>query len=363
MKGKGLIYFLLLLPATEVTAQDKVIFIAEANQPFQTVTAYLQLMEDENNALRIEDIAKEGKALFHPYHSNQDIDPYHAWWLKLEMSPSLSSDSFYIGLHRQHLSGISRGNDKADVWIVKDKVIIAHYETGTLTPLSRRPVANPFNRNFFPVSLHGGEALTIYWRLQRTVNFAPLQLNFALHHSSVISSAANSMDMLAWFYTGIMFILFMFGLVFFIITREKPFTWFTCIAATLGIHMQLLEPENSLTRWLFPEHPVLQFHLFGLLTSLFAIIILQFTRSFTETKRLLPGWDKLIVIVMIYTCIVTVASQLLLLISPASDRTIYFSLIAFIATIVIGVRLMLTKELYARWEGLALGWLFVFQFL
>ena len=354
---------LFLFRGPDTSAQDSTIFIPRADEPLQLLTGYVQLAEDKDNLFTIENVINNHGIAFSPAASFQSIDPYRTWWLKLRVLPSFTSGNFYIGLPSQKLSGISQGNDKVDAWIVRNNTITRHYETGTLEPVSRRPVAKPINRNLFPVDLQKDQPFTVYWRIQRTVNFEPLQFDFALQHHSVLGTVPKDDDRLAWFYGGVMFILFMFGLVFFIITREKAFAWFFCIAANLYIHMQLLEPESNLVRWLFPEHPVYQFHLFILLTSSFAILILQFIRTFSKTKQLLPKWDKLIVGVMIYITVLSVADLVFLEVDPTATLPPYFFLLAFVTIIVIAVRLMLTRNLYARWNGFALLWLFVFQVL
>lgn len=349
----------LVIPAA---AQDKNIFIPKAGQPVQLLSNYLQLLEDKNDKLSIDDLLQKEK-IFKSLTVVKDISPRSIWWVKLDMLPGFSSDSFYIGLSQQEISGISQGNDKVDVWIVRNNSIIAHYETGTMTPVSRRPVSHPINRNLFPVSLQENQPVSIYWRIQRTVNFVPLQFNFALQHASLNKASIASFDKLAWFYTGLMFILFIFGLVFFIITRERPFIWFTCIAAVLCLHMQLLNTENSLTQWLFPERPILQYHLFILLTGLFSVLIMQFARSFVHTDKLLPLWDKIIKGVMIYMAAIFLLNILFLEINPAVEFHRFFFILSFIASIIIGIRLMITKDLYSKWAGFALLWLFFFQIL
>ncbi|MEO7982563.1 MAG: ATP-binding protein, partial [Bacteroidota bacterium] len=149
----------------------------------------------------------------------------------------------------------------------------------------------------------------------------------------------------------------------YLIIREKPFIWFTSIAAVLTIHMQLLNPENTLTQWLIPDQPVYQYHFFSLLTTGFGILILQFTRTFAKTKQLLPVWDKILLVVMSFIAVLSLISLALLELKPATTIPVYFFLASFVATIVIAARLVLTKDLFARWSGFALLWLFVFQFL
>ncbi len=354
--------YLLILFLSGAIAQAQV-FIPAANQPVQPLENFLQLMQDTNNSITIEQIlANKDPSSFHPLSTVKKINHRNTYWLKLDILPSFTSANLYIGLLPQTLSGISQGNDNADVWIVSNNNIIAYHKTGNFVPLSQRPVTKPINHNLFPVSLKEKEPITVYWRISRTVNFEPLQFNFGLQHASVTDHTASADDKLAWSYTGVMFILFFFGLVFYIITREKPFSWFTCIVAVLCVHMQLLNPENSLTQWLIPEHPVYQVHLFVLLTSAFGLLILQFTRSFAKTKQLLPRWDRFIRMLMALLAVHTIISLVLLEIKPTVSLPEFFFLLLFLVNMIIGIRLMFTKDLYAKWSGFALLWLFVFQF-
>lgn len=364
MRQKITHLLLISLVCLGVYAQNGPVFSPIANSPIQPLLPYMQMMEDKQGELQIGQLVRaNGNRAFKPSASVRNASTESVWWVRLYIQPAFSSDSFFIGLGRQELSGLSRGNDNMEVWIADNDSIISTYKTGTLVPISQRPVARPINRNLFPVPLIAGKPITVYMRISRTMSDDPLQFDFALQHGSTINSTAGPGDKLAWFYTGLTFILFMFGLVFFIITREKPFIWFTCIAAILCIHMQLLEPENSLTRWLFPEYPILQFPLFTVLIWLFGVLILQFIRSFANIKLLLPKWNRIMLWLIGYISVVLVISIFVFIISPSIQVPVYMSLLVFVANIAIGARLMLTSDLYARWSGFALLWLFIFQFM
>ena len=362
MLRKLLLYIILLSCAGKLPAQDTAVFTVVQNEPLQPLRDFLQVSMDKHDSMNIEVLMNEkSAAFFKPLSAIKDPKLPGPYWLRLNILPSFSSDSFYIGLPHKNRAGISQGNDRADVWVIENGKIIHHYKTGNLDPVSVRPVASPINHNLFPVSLRQGIPVTVYWKLQRIINFEPLQFDFALQHTSLAHVKINSFDKLAWFYTGIMFIMFIFGLVFFIITRAKPFIWFTAIAAVLCMHMQLLNPESYMTGWLFPEHPGYQFHLFTLLTGSLGIIVLQFARSFANTRTLLPRWDKLMLAVMGYTGLMAIAGLILLELDPGSFILFPLTLLAFLLTMACAIKLMTTKALYARWAGFALLWLYFFQ--
>ena len=308
MTKKWTVFSIALFVTKLVWAQA---FTPYPNPPLQALQPYLFAVADSNNNRTIEEMARDGQS-FKPLSTFSKIDERLVWWLKLEIKPSFTSADYFIGLSRQEFAGISQGNDNADAWLVHDNKIINHYEVGNLVAQNKRPVARPINHNLFPVTFENGKPLTIYLRISRSINFEPLQFNFYLQHKDVINTSPADNDKLAWFYTGVMLIMFVFGFVFFIITRERAFVWFTCMAATLLLHMQLLMPDNLLTQWLLPNNPKYQFHLFVLFISLSGVFIFQFTRSFVNTRVLLPVWDKVLRGLMIVTFAMMILSLLLL---------------------------------------------------
>jgi signal transduction histidine kinase/DNA-binding response OmpR family regulator len=356
----GLLGWLLTL---NCLAQDSLVFIPQSNQPFQPLSHHLQMLEDRQGMLGSERVIGNDTLIYKPIAPSGKIDPRSTYWIKLQLQPSFSSDSFFIGLPSSQTAGINQGNDKVDIWVGSSAVGYIHYETGTLTPLSKRPVRDPVNRNLFPVQLRAGQPLVIYWRIQRTMNFEELQLNFALQHASVVHPADNFFDKTMWFYTGVMLILFIFGLVFSIITRERSFISFTCSAFLLCAHGLMLNSENNFVRLLIPESPALQFQFFTLLTAAFVLFLMQFTRAFAETRRLVPRWDKFLLGVMAALSVLVVVDILLQQFNPALSVPVFFVFMIFISFLVIGIRLMFTKNLYARLTGFAILWLFSFQIL
>jgi signal transduction histidine kinase len=127
--------------------------------------------------------------------------------------------------------------------------------------------------------------------------------------------------------------------------------------------MLLLHPSNYLTQWFFAEYPVLQFHAFSVLTSLFNICVLMFIRSFVHTKKLLPLWDKIIAGFILFIVFFAIVSNILLQVNPRFELPVIIPLLGFISMFGIGLRLAFVKNLYAKWIGGAVLWLFSFQFL
>lgn len=359
MLRKAVLYFLIVILSCAF-AQAQV-FIPEPGKPIQSLSPWLKAFVDHGGKYPFDLIVSREYSRFRSIDSVEKVSGHAALWVKLEMLPAFTSDKFYIGLPQQNLPGISHGNDVAEVWIVKDSQVVQHFKTGNLTPVSKRPVANPVNCNLFPISLEANEPVTVYWKLKQTINVEPLQFNFAMQHKDVVAIKPLTLDSLVPFYIGFMFVLFAMGLIFLIITKERSFLWFCVLSAVFCLHMQLLDPHSSWVRWFFPQSPQLQYYLFTILTNLSGVFILQFIRSFTRTKLLLPKWDKVIRALMAYTAIVMAISMLAIYVSPFLQFIFQLQYLTFIGSIVIAIRLITFNNIYCRWTGLALLWLFFFQ--
>lgn len=356
--------FLFVLLATKLAAQkiDEV-FVPAINQPVQPVSQHMLVFEDKGGRLSFEDVQRLPSTSFRKLKTSERLNAESVWWCRLTIAPTFSSNNFVLGVPFNNPSGIDNGNDLADVWITSGNRVVQRYRTGSLTPVSQRPVADPINQNTFPLTLKAAEPITVFWRIQRTKFFAPPQLNFALQHKSVVGLYSGSEHAVGLVYSGIMMILFVFGSVFFAITRQKPFLWFTIMAACLGLHILLLHPANYLTQWFFADVPVMQFHSFIWLTTIFNISFLLFISSITQIKTHLPRWAKVIYTVAALTFVLAIARSLYLEISPKDDVPSFVFLVLFLSTLVIGIRFVSYKNLYMRWTGAAMLWLFSFQFL
>ncbi len=346
------------------------VFVPQINEPIQPLKNYLWIKEDKTGKLQIADLLQYSVSdtAFRKAASISKPDPFSIWWCKINIEPSFSSNDFFIGIPFGSTSGIDHGNDIAQVWVTKNNQVIHQYQTGNLTPVSQRPVAAPINQNLFPIALTKGEAVSIYWRLHRAKNFEPPQFGFALQHKKIINSipfitSRNDLAHTTMSYLGIMSILFIFGLVFFLITRQKTFIWFALMAACLSLHILLLHPGNYLTLWLFPERPALQYHAFMFLTSLFNISIMMFIREFVNTGKILPIWNKIILGLVTFIAVAAITRMILLELNPKIELPVFLVLLVFLSSVVIGLRLVLVKNKFSRWMGAALLWLFTFQVL
>jgi len=369
-------WFLVVLLMLKFTsqAQDSLnvanYFVPEIYNPIQPLQNYLRLIEDKEGKLNITDllIKKVSDTLFRKTSAVLNPDPFSIWWCKINILPAFSTDDYVIGVPFQASSGIDNGNDICEVWITRDNKIIKHYLTGNLDPVSHRPIVDPVNQNIFPLSLVKGEAISVYWRIQRIKNFLPPQFDFALQHRQIAlpSSHFKSKELAgntAILYLGVMSILFTFGLVFYLITRQRSFIWFTLLAGFFCLHILLLHPSNYLTGWFFAEQPSLQYQAFIWLTASSNVFVLLFIRSFVNAVKVLPVWNKIILVLIIFIGFNTIVRSILLEVNPYFELPLYIIFIVFFSSFIIGLRLVFIKDMFSRWMGGALLWLFSFQFL
>ena len=354
------IFFLILFAFTVKTGQAQISPMPV--DPMQPLRHQLRFLEDPTHQLSIQEVKNLPGSMFLPYP--EGLPNYRStWWARLQVLPSFSSKDYFVGLAEKEASGLSRGNDVADVWIFSGDSLLDSHITGNLSPVSRRPADFSINENLFPLPLAENQPLEVFIKLRRVVDFVPLRLDFFLQHRSVAEAGPAMMHKIAWFYAGVMFIMFFFGLVFYIITKEKSFAWFFGLASCLFLHMLLLEPESQFTKIFLSNAPVIQFYLFEILTMLGTLFLLQFVRSFVNMRSLFPAWDKVMKVALAYWATLMMVSIASLTWFPDAPWLRIFSAMGMLFTMVIGIRLIVSSNIYAISSGFALLWLCMFQVL
>ncbi len=357
-------FFAALYAGAQVTTPVPGFYTIQANKPLQSLQAYLLVAEDKDHVFTAADILS-GKvaADFTPVPAAQNINPQSTWWCKLTLQADFALTDHLIGLQRENITGTASGNEVLEAWIIKNGRIEKHYSTGSLTPASARPVNHPFNLNLFPFSIQPGETKTILLQLRSVKNIAAPQFNFSLQHKDLVRKTTSAFSPTIIFYSGVMFILFLYGLVFSFTTRQRSFYWFTLVALFYLLHSLLLHPDNLMTQWLFPQHPVLMVYTWPLLTYINVIFYWQFGRSFAQLSKTLPAWDMVARCLLWFTGIAVLIITLLFAVAPFYSDMISrpASLIIFLTSIILSVRFLLHANPQVKMFGIAAGWLFLFQ--
>ncbi|MEO8111362.1 MAG: response regulator [Ginsengibacter sp.] len=341
-----------------------VFYEVKPNEPLQPLQNYLLVAEDKKHTWTISDILS-GKAnkMFAPLTAFKNIDRQSTWWCKLIIHANFNIENFFIGLQKQKGTGIAAGNEVMNAWIIKNGVIENSFSTGTLTPASARIINHPFNSNLFPFEIQQNETKTLFLQIQSVKDISKLKFNFALQHKDLTDRSSAGNFPVIIFYAGVMFILFLFGLVFSFITRERSFYWFTLVALFYLLHSLLLHPDNLLTQWFFPDYPVLMIYAWTILTYVNVIFYWQFGRQFTQLNKVLPAWDIVVRFLIGFISIAVLINIFSSIWIPFSADKISrpASIIIFLTAIVLSVRFVLNRNPQVKIFGIAACWLFLFQ--
>ncbi|MEO6329080.1 MAG: ATP-binding protein [Ginsengibacter sp.] len=359
---------IIFLTSFYTKAQDKMpvpgFYEIKPNEPLQPLKNYLLVAEDKRHIWTISDMSGDKNLKkFIPLNAVENVDQQSTWWCRLIIHADFTLENFFIKLQRENNTGIASGNEIMNAWVINNGTIENSFSAGTLTPASSRLINKPFNLNSFSLDFKLGETKTLIIQLQSVKNISTLNFNFALQHRDVAKTTFAGFFPIGIFYAGVMFILFLFGLVFSFITKERAFYWFTLVALFYLLHSLLLHPDNLLTQWFFPNHPVLMIYAWTILTYVNVIFYWQFGRAFTQLNKALPAWDIVVRFLIGFVAVSVIINIFSLVWFPFSANKISrpASIIIFLTSIVLSVRFLLNSNPQVKIFGIAACWLFFFQ--
>src|SRR4051812_47060477 len=129
MKYLRLKFFLFILPvlnfqlqAQDTSASSSDVFVPQIDEPLQFLQHHLWVLEDKNGKLKFNELLENtiSDSSFHKASSLVNADAASVWWCKINIEPSYTASDLFIGVPFNAPSGLSNGNDLADVWIIKN---------------------------------------------------------------------------------------------------------------------------------------------------------------------------------------------------------------------------------------------------
>lgn len=329
---------------------------------------HFTVYKDEKNTITINDFlsGKVKDDAFVQLSNAPEPKNNITYWLKLSLSSDINLNDYFISLPDANDAGFMSGNEVADAYLIRNGTLIHTYNAGNLIPRSKKAFSESVNTNTFPINISAGDSIDIYLKLFNGPFGLKTKTNFMLQQKEILSYKDFSyLHYNILFYSGIMFILFLYGLVFYFITRDYTFFWFFVCTFFFLIHSSLIYPTNPFVSLIIPEHPVLMYYVWFSFITCIMVSYWQFGRVFSHLKSHLPKWNKAVNILIISVLIFFVL-QTLLLAFNSPLLTIFQLIIApaiFLFSIIISVKLLLTKEKNIRILGIAISWLFAFQLL
>ena len=282
----------LCLPALPAWATGRVLDIADpagtprTAQPLP-LAAYLDVLEDPGGQLTLPDLRRPvaaGQALrwqdVPAAEVNFGYSP-SAYWLHLRLRNSSDQpQQRWLELGHSGLEQIEFHQVGADG-------LVRSVSTGSLTPFTTRPYPNRFF--VFPVQLAAQAEASVYLRVRSTPVIVP-----ALLWQPEAFHAHERKDYIAQaLFFGLAAAMIVYNLLIFIGTRLTVYLWYTAFALCAAL---ALADQNGLAKeFLWPNAPPGWTAIsVNIGYSLTLASLLQFMRKMLDTRKVMPGLDRLL---------------------------------------------------------------------
>jgi len=267
-----------------------------------------QILEDIDGKLDYDGVSRvplaNGFHTYDPTHSERD-PAVHAYWFRYTLVNAMDRNAhiclgdtlppmfrFFSPLHEYSDYYVTHGDEQ-----------VTHLINGLLVPWSK---LDGFKENrLLPIALSPGEKCIVYRRVYNSYKIFPasaydLRPGFA----STESVIHQSYDLLeSHFFKGIQNA-FLFGVLvfagvffffFFVIARERVHLYFSLYLFSLGVGRVNIYAEMYEVS--FREHPWMYVYGSKFLWVFSIIFLIHFIRHLLNTKELLPGWNRFLIII------------------------------------------------------------------
>ena len=304
----------------------------------------VDILEDPGGTLSLKEVQSAGADRW--THSQSDVPNFafdrSVFWLRLQIENPPGNERVLFEVAQPLV-------DYLDVYVVAAQQTVATFRTGDRRPLNTRAI--PHRHFLFPLDLHAGESIQIYTRVASEDGLhdpVPLSLwqpaTFALH------DFYNTVPM-----AGMIFVyaaLAAYHLIMFFSLRDRAYLLYSgCLifsSLSLAIYWGFL-PLVALG-----NAPNLANSLFAPATLLTDTFLVFYARSFLDTRRTAPRWDRVLAwfTLIVWICAIPallVDSYMLANLLCVMERLSGFLLLILVAFVV-----------YARGERAARFFLYAF---
>lgn len=251
---------------------------------------HTEILEDPQGKLTIEDVTSP--AYKNQWVLNRQTTPNFAfsnsvYWLRITLDSKLKKPKTWLFEVAFALT------DYIDYYLIHDGNIINVIKTGDRTPFSSRQLEH---RNFlFQLTIAPEESRQIYLRLKSHDGLhEPCPV--ILWDQPSFSHANGLRNLGSGLYFGIMLAMVMYNLFIFLSVRDKTYAYYVIYIA--GFMFWLAAYSGYSFQYLWPDSTVWSSQVIIVSSSFWAVFTVQFIRSFLDTGRLVPWFDKLAQIVI-----------------------------------------------------------------
>ena len=246
---------------------------------------YADILEDQPGTLTIDQVMS-------PAHTNQWVQSEQAkpnfafsdsaYWMRITLTSEMQIPKtwwFEVAFALQ---------DYIDYYVIHKGKIISLIHTGDRTPFNSRQADY---RNFiFEFDIGPGETRQIYVRFQAHDGVhEPCPVILWDQQAFALANGVRNLGMGLYF--GIMLVMAIYNLFIFIVVRDRAYAYY--VIYIIGFFFWLTSYFGFTFQYLWPDSPNWANQVIIVSSSFWAVFMVQFIRSFLDTKRLAPWFEIL----------------------------------------------------------------------
>ncbi|MEC9268797.1 MAG: sensor histidine kinase [Pseudomonadota bacterium] len=212
-----------------------------------------------------------------------------AWWVRFEaVNPGPEPVEWVINFPFPL-------TDYVDLYHQRGDGPVDHVAMGDRLPYDSRPL--PGEGFAAPLTTGPGETSTVYVRLHHEYGDG-IDVYFQVSSPKAYSTKQHAIWMVLGLFAGGAMLLFLYNVVIFAVVRERVYFWY--LAYFAATQLAFAAASGFGNRFLWPDRPGLGEFAAPLFSALAFMLVVQFSRTFLETRRLTPRFDRVLRVVMAY---------------------------------------------------------------
>ncbi|MEM9721712.1 MAG: ATP-binding protein [Bacteroidota bacterium] len=245
----------------------------------------IQMYEEEGETWELKTLLQGNQP---PLKKDVTLKKGKAYWVKISIYNPYPNSLKYV-ISPDWSLGLAQ-NSFIDLHVVGNNgKVDSLLKSGRYVPASQHQSYKPPN-NQFVLEFSSQDTTHLYFRLSQ-VDGKRVSVNMNLLNYVYWGGLNRERKSTFWaFFQGVFWILFAYALITFFMTRERAYLFYALYMAANALYFLYL--SGFFKEIFLKEHPYWALYFWIFFTNFIIVTYLQFGRTFVESKRLIPRWDR-----------------------------------------------------------------------